>query len=657
MPKTTPATLTRALEHHRAGRLAAAAALYREILQADPHQANALNLLGLVTRDEGDLARALELFSRASAADPTVASFRLNRGLALRALGRVTDALEDFRQAGKLEPSLAEAHHQEGNALKSLHRFPEAILALRQSVQLSPTLSPAWLNLGVACLENHERGEAIRAFRQAISLEPTRPEAHNILGVALLADGQIASSRAAFTVALRLDPNHAPAHDNLGRLSKSEGLLEQAVIHFRAALAAKPDPGTHSNLLLALNYLPLLPPAEIFAEHRRWQQLYAALLAPATPPPKYSPSTGRRLRIGYVSPDFCHHAVAYFIAPVLAAHDRARVEIFCYAHVATPDQFTTRLRQLAEHWRDLTLLDDEAAAAQIRTDEIDLLVDLAGHTANHRLLLFARRPAPVQATWIGYPNTTGLAAINYRLTDAVSDPVGETDAHHSEKLWRLPTVFSCYEPDPTAPEVNALPARQPGAVTFGCFNNFAKVTPEVITLWARLLCELPHARLLLKSRGLGDPDVAHRLHATLAAAGIAAERLELNGQELSVADHLALYHRVDLALDPFPYNGTTTTCEALWMGVPVITLAGHVHAARVGTSLLTHTGLTEWIATTPEEYLAIAVAAAHDLPRLAALRRELRERLRHSPLCDATNFTRGLETAFAAMISAARPAS
>jgi predicted O-linked N-acetylglucosamine transferase (SPINDLY family) len=287
----------------------------------------------------------------------------------------------------------------------------------------------------------------------------------------------------------------------------------------------------------------------------------------------------------------------------------------------------------------------------IRRDELDLLVDLAGHTAHHRLLVFARRPAPVQATWIGYPNTTGLDAVDYRLTDAVSDPVGDTERYHAEKLVRLPTTFSVYRPDDDAPPGNALPAAAPGAVTFGCFNNFAKATPRVLALWARLLRALPDSRLLLKSRGLGDAAVATRIRQTFADAGVAPERIALDGRELSVRAHLELYHGVDVALDPFPYNGTTTTCEALWMGVPVVTLAGRVHAARVGASLLTHTGLADWIADDEDAYLRLATTAAQDLPRLADLRRTLRERMRTSPLCDAPAFTRGLETAFAAMIA------
>ncbi|MDI1250401.1 MAG: tetratricopeptide repeat protein, partial [Lacunisphaera sp.] len=515
-------------------------------------------------------------------------------------------------------------------------------------VRLAPKHAAAWLNLGVACLENNAVEDAIQAFRRALKLEPGRPEAHNILGHALATAGQSGPAEAAFNAALRLAPGFAPAHDNLGRLCRAGGRLPEAIVHYRAAIARRPDPYTHSNLLFALNFVSGIPPAEILDEHRRWHEVHAA---PLTPPPASPPvrPPGHRLRVGYISPDFAHHAVAYFIEPVLAAHDRTRVEVFCYASVAAPDRFTTRLQALAEHWRDIARLDDEAAAAVVRADDLDLLIDLAGHTARHRLLVLARRPAPVQAIWIGYPNTTGLDAVDYRLTDAQSDPPGRTEAFYSERLVRLPANFSCYRPDEDAPPVNDLPAAAGAGVTFASFNQFAKVTPGVIALWARVLLAVPGSRLLLKSRGLGDPGVAQRVHEAFARAGVAPERIALNGERLSVAAHLGLYHGVDVALDPFPYNGTTTTCEALWMGVPVITLAGDTHVARVGASLLTHAGLADWIAATPDDYVARAVAAAGDLPALAALRRGLREQLRASALCDATAFTRGLEDACAAM--------
>jgi len=643
------ALLSQALSLHRAGRLAEAAVLYERVLRADPKQPDALHLLGQVHLQQGAADQAESLLARAVAARPNAAPYHLAHGQALRRLDRPADALAAFTRAQTLDPALAEAHHQAGNALKSLGRYAEAVAALREAVRLGPGHAAAWLNLGVASLEGGDRDGAIAAFQRALALEPQRPEAHNVLGHALLSAGRSTEAEAAFAAALRLRPGYAAAHDNLGRLCRAAGRLPEAVAHFRAALAARPDPDTHSNLLFALNFLSDLAPAEIFAEHRRWHELHAARLAVAAPVAPAARPAGRRLRVGYVSPDFNHHAVAYFIEPVLAAHDRTRVEVFCYASVAAPDRFTERLRGLAEHWRDIARLDDDAAAALIRSDHLDLLIDLAGHSARHRLLVFARRPAPVQATWIGYPNTTGLDSIDYRITDAVSDPVGQTEAWHTEKLVRLPANFSCYRPDDDAPAVNDLPATTSGAVTFGCLNQFAKVTPEVISLWARLLAELPESRLLLKSRGLGDPGVAARVQATFAAAGVAPARLVLNGEELSVADHLSLYHGVDIALDPFPYNGTTTTCEALWMGVPVVTLAGTTHVSRVGASLLTHAGLPDWIAATPDDYLARAVAAARDLPALAALRRGLREQLRTGPLCDVARFTRGFEDACEAM--------
>jgi predicted O-linked N-acetylglucosamine transferase (SPINDLY family) len=617
-----PVSLEKAAPLLRTGQFADAAALCEEILRTTPQSPEAFLYLGL----------------------------------ARRGLNRTEDAIDAFQRAIALAPHLAEAHHQAGNALKKLGRFPEAIAALREATRIAPQQAAIWLNLGVACLEAELRDEAIASFQHALALEPNRPEAHNILGVALLADGQLSSARASLERAVALRPGYTAAHDNLGRLCKAEGRIADAIPHYRAALAVKPDPATHSNLLLALNYVPDLPPAEIFAEHRRWNELHAANLRghPGRRPQAGSP-TGpktRRLRIGYVSPDFVHHAVSYFIEPVLTAHDRSRFEIFCYSNAPTPDRVTERLRQLVEpdHWRDIARLSDDDAAALIRGDTIDLLVDLAGHTARNRLLVFARRPAPVQATWIGYPNTTGLDAIDFRLTDAISDPVGETDSFYAEKLIRLPTAFSIYQPDDDAPAVTPLPAAARGAITFGSFNNFAKMSPPVVALWARLLRALPDSRLILKSRGLADPEIAARIRADFASIGVAPARIELDGRELSVAEHLSLYREIDIALDPFPYNGTTTTCEALWMGVPVLTLAGRTHVSRVGASLLTHAGLTDWIATTPDDFVARAVAATHDLPRLAELRRTLREQLRASPACDAPRFTRHLEDAFASLL-------
>jgi protein O-GlcNAc transferase len=581
--------------------------------------------------------------------------------------GQPAAAIPLYRELLRVAPKEAEVHHQLGNALKVLLRFEEALEPLTKAAKLAPNDAAIRLNLGVTLLELRRYGDAEIHFRRALAIEPDRPEANNILGNALFSQGRLAEAEACFREALRLRQDYAPAHDNLGRVARAQGRIADAVTSYREALALQPRPGTHSNLLLALNYLHEVPPAEILAEHQRWAARYAEPLTAASVPPERDPLPGRRVRVGYLSPDFSNHAVAYFFEPVLEAHDRAAFEIFCYSNVLASDTVTARLRAKAEHWRDIAPLSDEQAVELIRRDRLDLLVDLAGHTARNRLLIFARRAAPVQLTWIGYPNTTGLSAIDYRLTDEISDPVGKTETLHTEKLERLSGPFSVYRPPVDAPEVGPLPALAPGsadvpvgridkavdapgAITFGCFNNFAKVTPPMIALWSRLLAAVPAARLFLKSRGLDDSATAERIRGDFAAHGIAPERLMLDGRELSVPAHLALYDRVDVALDTFPYNGTTTTCEALWMGVPVVTLAGKTHVARVGVSLLTHLGATDWIAATPDEYLAKACALAADRPRLAEIRAGLRQRMSASSLCDATGFTRGLETTYRELV-------
>jgi protein O-GlcNAc transferase len=578
-------------------------------------------------------------------ASPAMA--HLESGAALRTQGRHEEAAAEFRAALALEPNFAEAHHQLGNALKSLRRYPEAAVSLRAAALLAPQSGAVWLNLGVACLEIGRADEAIACFRRAVRLEPTRPEAHNILGHALLTQGRCTAAKRCLEEALRLRPGYPAAQDNLGRLLKTQGLAAEALPYHRAALAGAMKPETHSNLLYSLHFPAGLSPEEIFAEHRRWAELHAAPLRKEGNPP-LAPAAPRRLRVGYVSPDFVHHSVSYFFEPVLTAHDRELFEITCYSEARVPDAVTRRLRERSDRWRDIAGRSDDAVAALVHEDEIDILVDLAGHTARHRLLVFARRPAPVQVTWLGYPDTTGLDAIDYRITEAVSDPAG-TEAWHSEQLVRLPETFSCYQPPKESPPVGPLPVAEAGHLTFGCFNHLAKVTPPTIRLWAEILRELPGSRLLLKSRGLADLETAARLREEFVRRGVEADRLELNGEELSVARHLGLYQRVDIAFDTFPYNGTTTTCEALWMGVPVVTLAGRTHVSRVGASLLTHLGEAGWIADSPEAYRKLCRDLAGDRPRLAAIRAGLRERMGAGLLCDARRFTKNLENAFRAM--------
>ena len=452
---------------------------------------------------------------------------------------------------------------------------------------------------------------------------------------------------AQFRRALTIDPNYAVAHNNLGNLLKDDGKLDEAVACYRSALAINPDlASTHSNLLLSMHYGAAFTPEEIFAESRDWDAAHATPRAERIRPLQNTPDPERRLRIGYVSPDFRAHSVSFFVEPLLASHDRGTVEVFCYAEVPCPDEITERLQVLADGWRSTVGLTDADLAQRIREDRIDILIDLAGHTAGNRLLAFAERPAPVQVTWLGYGATTGMTEMDYRLTDAVVDPVEEAGKFYSETLARLPHAFLCYAPPTEAPEVAPLPALSNGQITFGSFNNPSKTGPETVGVWAQVLHEVPGSRLLMKSNQLRDESLCEIFREQFAAHGIAGARIEFMPKIPALSDHLAAYGRVDIALDPFPYNGATTSLEAAWMGVPMIALRGDRFVSRMSASILTQLDLTDLLADTAEDYVERAAALARDTEHLADLRRQLRPRMRASPLCDAQTFVRDLEAAY-----------
>jgi predicted O-linked N-acetylglucosamine transferase (SPINDLY family) len=643
--KSTP-MLEKGLEFHRAGQLRDAESVYRQVLRRWPQQADALYLLGLVVQQEGSHLEAVTLFTQSANVNPQQAAAHLQKGFSLRALGRTDEAASAFRTATSRQPNLSEAHHQLGNTLRALHRLPEAIVSLREATRLAPNDALMWLSRGIAHMESQQLDEAVESFQQAIRLDSKLPEAREILGQALLLQHKTEEARAQFEQALSLRPVFPEARHDLGRAYAEEGRLSDAVEEYCIALESSMEAESLSNLVFLLNYLPETTPDQLFAQHQLWETHFGAPQRPHWLAHGNDPTPGRRLRIGYVSPDLKEHAVVSFFEPTLQGHNRAEFEIFCYANVASPDAVTDRLRQQADKWRDIYHLPPTAAAELIRQDGIDILVDLAGHTTGNSLQVFARKPAPVQVTWIGYPNTTGLSAIDYRITDHISDPPGQTERWHTEQLLRLPETFSCYRPQPECPEVSPLPALTAGHITFGCFNNFRKISDSAIALWAQLLSQMPTARLFLKSPGLKNPTAARLLLEKFAHAGVSADRIEMHGSRLPAEQHFGLYSKVDITLDPFPYNGTTTTCEALWMGAPVITLAGQTHVARVGASLVTHLGFPDWAAGSPEAYIAKCRELAGDLPRLAEIRAQLRERMRQSPLCDAPRFLGHLEHAF-----------
>jgi predicted O-linked N-acetylglucosamine transferase (SPINDLY family) len=549
-------------------------------------------------------------------------------------------------------------------ALHQLGQNGEAELALREALRLRPDNEPVLTALAGVLHALGRHSEAAETAQHAAALAPERPEPWTNLGLALHSLGRLTDAETVYRRAITTVPDSpqdaAMAVYNLGHVLNDQWRSSEALTCFRQAVALNPryQPAWHA-LLFNLLYDPAQTERSLRDEHLAWGRNIAGQLAGRTAAisgaaPGTRHPASRRVRIGYVSPDFRSHSCAYFLQPLFAAHDRNAFEIFAYASVERPDAITDWFRTHTEHWRDIAGRSDEAIAAQIHSDGVDVLVDLAGHTRGQPLGVFALRPAPVQVAWLGYPATAGLPQIGYRLSDAEADPPGGADHLHVEKLVRLAGGLHCYQPPADAPEVSELPALQKraGALTFGSFNNISKINPAVVAAWAGILRALPASRLVLKGQLLVHASTQAALTAAFAAHGINAERIELRPWLPRAGNPLAAYRDIDVALDTFPYNGTTTTFEALWMGVPVVTLRGWRHAARVGASILTHMKRSEWIAADVTAYQQIALDLVTDLPALADQRRSLRSALRDSTLCDAAGFARRIEATYRELVQA-----
>ncbi len=620
---------------HARGRFDEAERHLETALARDPQDALMHAYRGAILRARGDSAAAVPHYRTAIRLAPDVGELHNELGMALAEVGEYVAAEAALRRALELRPDLPQIHNNLGGVLKELGRYDEAIACYRAALDRAPRYLEALGNLGVVLQLAGDLDAATGCYRRVLAEKPDDALAWTHLGTALAAKGRLTEAVAAHERALALEPGLAEAHNNLGIALKDQGRLGEAAAAYRRALALRPDdPRIHSNLLLSLIYDPAIDGSTLLAAHREWAVRHEPAATAAFPNTR---EPERVLRIGFVSPDFYSHSVASFFEPVLACRDRTRTVVVCYSDVVAGDEVTARLREMADLWRDVAGLGDAALYERIRADRIDILVDLAGHTAHNRLPVFARRAAPIQVTWIGYPATTGLSRIDYRITDRWADPPGTADRWCSERLLRLDCGFLCYGPPRDCPAPSA--AGRGGPVTFGSFNNLSKIGDEVIRIWARVLHAVPGSRLLLKSRQLADPDLRARLAGVFADYGIAPKRLDLRGRIADRAAHLALYREVDVALDTFPYNGTTTTCEALWMGVPVVTLEGKLHAGRVGVSLLERAGLGDCVARSAEEYVAIATRLAKRRPAPA----ELRRKIAASPLTDATTFAEALE--------------
>lgn len=774
-----------AIEHHLAGRVAEAEALYRRLLAGNPQNAKALHMLGMAEFQLEHPAEGLKLVESAIASDPNNSKYHGHRGLILASLGNLdaaidayraaiaiapnasdilnnlgaalsnrgdtTGAIDAYRHALRADPSQTKTANNLASLLTNSGRHGEAVAILRtaarepvdgsaaeilatalnnlgaecerngdagraidllrESLLLRPQFAAAWFNLGKSLVAQHRPDEAIAAYRSALACDPEMAEAYNNLGIAFNAAGQVhaaieqyaktlqrnprqanvlnnlgnafrstgklleaessyrkaiaidpgtaaywsnlgsvldAQERSdealtAFSQAVALRPDFSEAHNNIGNAKKNLGDIDGALAAYRHATEVQPDnQGAHSNRLYTMYFHPDYSADTIAAAHREWSAQHAARFAPRSGPVRPPHS---RLRIGYVAPNFRDHCQSFFTVPLFSHHDRGQFEIYAYSDVAAPDAITARLRGWTDIWRNTVGMPDESLAERIRSDEIDILVDLSLHMSDNRLLTFARKPAPLQITWLGYPGTTGLETIDYRLTDPFLDPPAvQNAAYYSERSHRLPDTFWCYDPLTSHPAVNELPLLKNGFVTFGCLNNFCKVNLPTLDLWARVLNAVPRSKLLL----LAPKPARQRILDALASRGVEAGQIEFAGR-MNRTQYLASYHRIDIGLDTIPYNGHTTSLDAFWMGVPVITLVGDAPVGRAGWSQLSNLQLTELAGTSPNEFVGIATGVAEHAERSRDLRRSLRDRLAASPLMDGARFARNVETAYRAM--------
>jgi protein O-GlcNAc transferase len=704
---TDPNLLQRCLALHQQGKFAEAEPLYREALAVDPANIDALHLLGLLLHQTQRHAEAEAVLQGAIAIDPEVPELHNVLGLVQAALNRPELSIESFRSAVAIDPAFRDAVQNLSAALQAqgrtdealgvlrnaaaqapddaalqfllgafLHgqnRFQEAIEPLRRVVAIAPRHVDALILLGVSSIGVRDYQSGGQAFMTLTQLQPSDPQAHYHLGLAYDRVGDGESAAKCYLRAIELQPDYVEAHNNLGVIYHFQRRMGEALEHHKAAIAARPthanaqanvgwdywalglvkeaityyrkalelDPAdylTHSNLLMALHYLEEYSPEQIFHEHVRWAELHAKRYYPTSPLVTHHSSLVTRLKLGYISSNFREHAVSIFFEPIIRNHDHAQFEVFCYSDAPNPDAVTERIKSHADHWHETARLTDEELDALVRSHDLDILVDLNGHIADNRLLVFARKPAPIQVTYLGYPDTTGLATMDYRLTDGWQDPPA-ADAFAVEKLIRLPKTAWTYDPWSEIPLVDP-PSLRSNFITFGSLNNLAKISPDMIELWSQTLHAVPNSRMALLVHT--DRFAESYYVEEFASHGIGRERLQFHTHRPHL-EYLKLFSELDIALDTFPYNGHTTTLNALWMGVPVVTLASQTHVARAGLGVLSTIGATELITYTRDAYREAAVSLAGDRERLLHYRRSLRDMMKASPLFDSVQFTRHLE--------------
>lgn len=607
-----------ALQHHQAGKLVEAETLYRQILTVEPRQAETLHLLGVIAHQVGKMDQAVNL---------------INQAIALR-------------------PDLADAHYNLGCILKDKGLLDEATAAFRRAIALKKDYPEACNNLAALLILKGQPVEAIEVCRQSLAVSPNNPEALTNLGIALKENGQLDEAVAAQRQAIALRSDYAEAHNNLGNALKEKGELDDAIAAYGRAISLRPAYyEAHSNLLFTRHFHPDYEAHPLQEERRRWNLLFTEPLRRFLKPHLNDRGIQRRLRIGYVSGDFRDHVVGRNILPILEMSDRENFEVFLYANSHHPDALSRRLKRAGDVWHDIAGISDEATAELIRADQIDILVDLSQHMAGNRLTLFARQAAPVQVSFAGYPESTGLEAIGNRISDKWMEQGGVLNSDgllvkvdDREEVYLMDS-FWCYDPCGLELNVNDLPAQKARVITFGSLNNFCKVNDPLLRLWAQVLRTVTGSRLVILAH---EGSHRHRTRQFLEAEGIESHRVEFVSPRPR-KEYLELHHRLDIVLDTFPYNGHTTSLDALWMGVPVVSLCGECPVSRAGLSQLSNLGLPELVTFTEEQYVETAAKLANDIPRLQELRAALRSRMEKSVLMDAPHFARQIEAGYRSM--------
>jgi len=645
-PRQTQARFQLAMALIKLNRLDQAVQQLQQIVQQQPDHTDAWAMMADIHVKTGRATDAKDCGRRALAIDPEHAHALLVTGIASAELGELSEADEMLTRAIEKLPTDAHACIHLARVCMRRQKPQRAETFFVRAREINPQLRPACVGQGNSLLRQERYDDAERVFTETCQRFPGDVALINQIGNMYCAGTRLEGALKHYRMALRLQPNSAEIQNNIANILKAQGLLNEAGKGYQRVIDIKPGFWqAHSNRIFLLNYLPGISGQELLDAHRNWadrqtQELHR--FATWDNPRQ----TDRPLRVGYVSPDFHHHPVSAFMMPILANHNPDRVVSVCFADNLRVDSTTGQLREMAAEWHTIKSLSDEQFIELVRMEQIDILVDLAGHTGNHRLRVFACKSAPVQINYLGYPATTGLDEMDYRLTDAWADPPGVDENHSSEELLRIPSGFLCYQPDKESPEVAPPPGDATGTVTFGSLNNLSKINDEVVSTWSTILNAMPNSQLLIKNLALSDPAVQERYMQQFESYGIGRDRIDLRSRVSSYAEHLATYHEIDIGLDTFPYNGTTTTCEALWMGVPVVTVTGQLHAGRVGHSLLSCVQLPELISEDREHYKQIALTLANDPNRLRHLRQSLRESVRQSPLCDGPAFTRKLETIY-----------